>query len=122
MKYALGILVILLAAAVGFGACWFFWVRPIGEAQAAAEAEIAFLEEKIDVQAAAKEEEIREKIREMDPADVVSLYLDPETVERINRDVPDEAQRLMVIFAEFLAVATSSGRTDPSGSAGEGGR
>lgn len=117
MKQAIAIIIIglVVGIALGFGACYLFWVRPIEEVRAAAEAEIAQLEEKIDDQAAAKEEEIREKIRAMDPADVVSLYLDAETMERINRDVPDEAQRILVIFAEFLAIATASGRADPPG-------
>ena len=122
MKYALAIVVIILAIAAGFGACWLFWVRPIEAVHDKAAAEISKLEGEIDSLAAQKEEQIREKIREMDPVDVVSLYLDAETVERIRSDVPDEAQRILVIFAEFLASVEASRREDPPGGPGEGGR
>ncbi len=103
VKYAICAFVILVAIAAGFGACWFWKVRPIELAKDKAEVKIEELESEIETLAKQKEEDIREEIKSMDPSDVVAVYLDPATVERIYRDIPDKTQRVLAILAEFLS-------------------
>ena len=116
LKYALCALIILVAIAAGFGACWFFMVRPIELAKVKAEVKIEELELEIDALANQKEEDIRNEIKSMDPSDVVAVYLDPATVERIYRDIPDKTERVLAILAEFLSRFEGGDRRGDPGS------
>ena len=116
MKYVVCVLAILTAMAVGFGVCWFWKVRPIELAKTQAEAQILELEGKIDDLAKQKEEDIREEIKSMDPSDVVAVYLDPATLERIYRDIPGKTERVLAILAEFLSRFEGGDRRGDPGS------
>ena len=116
MKYVVYVLVILTVLAVGFGICWFWKVRPIELAKERAETKIEELETEIEALSNQKEEDIRNEIKSMDPSDVVAVYLDPATVERIYRDIPDKTQRVLAILAEFFSRFEGSNRRGDPGS------
>ncbi len=116
LKYVVCALVILVAIAAGFGACWLWKVRPIELAKDKAEVKIEELESEIETLANQKEEDIRNEIKSMDPSDVVAVYLDPATLERIYRDIPDKTERVLAILAEFLSRFEGSNRRSDPGS------